>query len=64
MITPDHPFSELSLSSRSDKSLSRVLAAMATCTYEWLTRASYVYHISCCKPGTFGVGIHPDTINL
>ncbi|MBE3045864.1 cysteine hydrolase, partial [Candidatus Bathyarchaeota archaeon] len=27
---------------------------------KWLTSATHVYHISCCKSGTFGAEIHPD----
>ena len=26
----------------------------------WLTNATHVYHVSCCKAGTFGSEIHPD----
>lgn len=29
-------------------------------TDDWLTSATHVYHISCCKAGTLGAEIHPD----
>lgn len=27
---------------------------------KWLTNATHVYHISCCKKGSFGSRVHPD----